>query len=151
MIGNSGTQEAKHQAPGTPHPTRRGIFWLHVAVVSTLGCLVALAQVDPVSTGRQLGQMTASMVLGVALVAETVALVWIYKRQEAASAYHHARRDEREERFMLLIDKHTTAASTAVEVQRELVSVMQEVRAGMKSCEDTRKILTDQAVHGHNL
>ena len=97
-----------------------------MAVGSTIGLAVS-AQLDPLTTGRDLGAMGTSAILGVVSVVSVIALVRLYRDKEKSAEVHS-------EKLGKIIEASTAAINKNVETQRQMAAVMVEVKDAIRGC-----------------
>jgi hypothetical protein len=97
-----------------------------MAVGSTTG-LAVCAQIDPMTTGRDLSAMGTSAILGVVAVVSVLALVRLYRDKEKSAEAHS-------EKLGKIIEASTAAINTNIETQRQIMVIMIEIKDAIKGC-----------------
>ena len=100
-------------------------------IASAVG-LAVVAQVDPITTGQQLGKASASVVLGIVCVSCVVAMYRLYKdKQEQERSHNQA--------LYNLIASSTQNMQSNADSNREVAAILVELKTEMLKCHSLRK------------
>lgn len=98
------------------------------AVVSTAGVGV-LAQLDPVTTGQRIGQMTATGILGVVAVSAVVGMVVLYRDQRKENK-------ENQEQLLELVKNTSAVAEASAKAVDANTEALRENVEAIKLCQN---------------
>lgn len=108
------------------------------AVLSTTGIAV-LNVTDPIAAGKDIGGFTTAEVLGVVAVSCVVGMVALYWQQQKQQVESRKAHNEHTDRLYRMIETNTSAARESVDVSRELVQAVSEMKNEIVMCRAARQ------------